>query len=288
MKKFTLIAGALVLATTGINAQDPVFANPTLEDGSFIVKYDLANHCFASDNDFELDETFVFAIDVTGTEYETVVGQPSRNPAVLGRGMAHDFYVNNEVTGFEHFESNGNLDGRLFHIEGNIYGATFNLFQLAQGRYKDTCYGLYQVDGIDTYDALQPGAVTIFGANHFAFGWSQTNHGEEWWSAIAEPIYTLWFHTAPYTGTKTSPDFYFDDYTEGPAFEGCDSSVYTDKGYAVPEAYEAVTGVKGISADNTNAPVEYFNLQGVRVANPENGLYIVRKGTDVKKVILKK
>ncbi len=36
-----------------------------------------------------------------------------------------------------------------------------------------------------------------------------------------------------------------------------------------------------------NAPVEYFNLQGVRVANPENGLYIRRQGNTVTKVIVK-
>ncbi len=35
-----------------------------------------------------------------------------------------------------------------------------------------------------------------------------------------------------------------------------------------------------------NAPVEYFNLQGIRVANPENGLFIRRQGKNVTKVIL--
>ena len=36
-----------------------------------------------------------------------------------------------------------------------------------------------------------------------------------------------------------------------------------------------------------NAPVEYFNLQGVRVAEPENGLYIRRQGKNVSKVFVK-
>lgn len=35
-----------------------------------------------------------------------------------------------------------------------------------------------------------------------------------------------------------------------------------------------------------NAPVEYYNLQGVRVENPSNGLYIKRQGSKVTKVIL--
>lgn len=43
-------------------------------------------------------------------------------------------------------------------------------------------------------------------------------------------------------------------------------------------------GVNDIVAnDDVNAPVEYFNLQGVKVVNPENGLYIVRQGNTVTK-----
>lgn len=44
------------------------------------------------------------------------------------------------------------------------------------------------------------------------------------------------------------------------------------------------SGIADVELDN-NAPVEYFNLQGVRVANPENGLYIMRQGDKVVKVI---
>lgn len=36
-----------------------------------------------------------------------------------------------------------------------------------------------------------------------------------------------------------------------------------------------------------NAPVEYFNLQGVRVENPANGIFIKRQGSKVEKVIVK-
>lgn len=46
-------------------------------------------------------------------------------------------------------------------------------------------------------------------------------------------------------------------------------------------------GVEGIIVDN-DAPVEYFNLQGIRVAEPSNGLYIRRQGKEVKKVFLSK
>lgn len=44
---------------------------------------------------------------------------------------------------------------------------------------------------------------------------------------------------------------------------------------------------KGVEIEAENAPVEYFNLQGVKVANPENGIFIRRCGSKVSKVILK-
>ena len=49
-----------------------------------------------------------------------------------------------------------------------------------------------------------------------------------------------------------------------------------------------MTSVDDVDIEDVNAPVEYFNLQGVRVANPENGLYIRRQGSKVEKVFLNK
>lgn len=45
-------------------------------------------------------------------------------------------------------------------------------------------------------------------------------------------------------------------------------------------------GVEGVAIDG-NTPAEYYNLQGVRVAEPENGLYIVRRGNKVTKEIVR-
>ncbi len=49
-----------------------------------------------------------------------------------------------------------------------------------------------------------------------------------------------------------------------------------------------VAGVEDIyvEPDYSNAPVEYFNLQGIRVANPENGIFIRRQGNKATKVRL--
>lgn len=48
-----------------------------------------------------------------------------------------------------------------------------------------------------------------------------------------------------------------------------------------------LSGVDDIVSDDANAPVEYYNLQGVRVANPESGLYIRVQGKKATKVLVK-
>ncbi|MDO4320641.1 MAG: choice-of-anchor J domain-containing protein [Bacteroidales bacterium] len=45
-------------------------------------------------------------------------------------------------------------------------------------------------------------------------------------------------------------------------------------------------GIADVNVDE-NAPVEFYNLQGVRVAEPENGIYIRRQGNSVSKVYVK-
>lgn len=54
----------------------------------------------------------------------------------------------------------------------------------------------------------------------------------------------------------------------------------------LPE-YAQDASVDGIEADNTAAPVEYYNLQGIRIDNPQAGsLYIVRRGDKATKVVM--
>lgn len=45
-----------------------------------------------------------------------------------------------------------------------------------------------------------------------------------------------------------------------------------------------ISGVEGVVADDENAPVEYFNLQGMRVSADQPGIYIRRQGSKVEKV----
>ncbi len=54
----------------------------------------------------------------------------------------------------------------------------------------------------------------------------------------------------------------------------------------VEDADGTAAGINAIDADNSNAPVEYYNLQGIRLGgdNLPAGIYIRRQGNDVKKV----
>ncbi|MDE6468233.1 MAG: hypothetical protein K2L28_04970 [Muribaculaceae bacterium] len=76
------------------------------------------------------------------------------------------------------------------------------------------------------------------------------------------------------------------------AVEGDDKSVYIYAfGAGAPGNKWKFTvskdnsGIESIEAD-TEAPAEYYNLQGIRVANPENGIFIRRQGAKATKVVL--
>lgn len=61
---------------------------------------------------------------------------------------------------------------------------------------------------------------------------------------------------------------------------------YIDQVYVYYKDVKQGSGVAETLVEE-DAPVEYYNLQGVRVANPENGLFIVKQGNKVSKKIFK-
>lgn len=64
---------------------------------------------------------------------------------------------------------------------------------------------------------------------------------------------------------------------------------YTEDGVKEIQSEGTSTGIDNVVADEdaVEAPVEYYNLQGVRVMNPTSGLYIKRQGTKVTKVMVR-
>lgn len=49
--------------------------------------------------------------------------------------------------------------------------------------------------------------------------------------------------------------------------------------------FPGYSGVESIDADNSDAPVIYYNLQGLPVDNPGNGIFFVRKGDKTYKIL---
>ena len=52
-------------------------------------------------------------------------------------------------------------------------------------------------------------------------------------------------------------------------------------------AVEGTVGVDGVEVENADAPVKYYNLQGVEVANPSNGIFIKVQGSKATKEYVK-
>lgn len=257
MKKFTLFAMAVIISAFYVTAQVQTLNNPKDAEGFYIVKWDCANETFAAANDFEVDETFTFAVDITGTPWVAWLAETPTNPGAT-RSLAI-----NKWTGFGDVDGNSN---RLKPIPGkpNIYAATWNLAQLATT--------------MDLAAATTQGARTYVFGQLFGFEYTSDNPGAGWWlwpSSIPGGTQVnpgtesgAIFATLPYTGTKTSAEFYNDDY---------DNELFGDsypvKGYA--PACAVVTDVEIISPDLPVSSYEYYNLQGAKlVKEPEEGLFI--------------
>ncbi len=85
---------------------------------------------------------------------------------------------------------------------------------------------------------------------------------------VAESGTKIIFHNG--SGTQTADlDFVPDSY-------------YTSKGFG-----GTISGIQDLYGDDADAEVEYYNLQGVRVMDPTPGIYIVRKGRQTAKIILR-
>ena len=62
------------------------------------------------------------------------------------------------------------------------------------------------------------------------------------------------------------------------------SSWYSSMKLSVDNENPEVSGVEGVEAENSE--VEYYNLQGVKVENPEKGIFIKKQGNKTTKVVL--
>jgi hypothetical protein len=258
MKKFTFLTFLFLIIAMVSTSQ--TLNNPKDGDGYYIVKWNCTTSAFDTANYIESDETFTFAVDVTGTPWEEwLKGTPTAAGATRALAI-------NKWTNF------GNVSGgtnRLKQIGDNIYAATWNLVQMA------TDMNVTAATGIDSI-------VYVYG-QVFGFEFTSENPGAGWWMWPAEiPAATqidpgapsgAIFRTLPYTGTKSSAELWSDDYEGGLFF----SNNTPEKGYTLP--CMVTTGIKDIS--KSDAPVighEYYNINGAKISRiPQNGIYIHKK-----------
>ncbi|MDE6685602.1 MAG: hypothetical protein K2J94_10630 [Duncaniella sp.] len=64
----------------------------------------------------------------------------------------------------------------------------------------------------------------------------------------------------------------------------CEDQFVTIQAYFAPSAS---TGIAVIEANDENAPVEFYNLNGQRVNEPANGVFIRKQGSKVEKVVIR-
>jgi len=224
MKKFFFFAAAAMMAMTASAAY--TLNNPVGDDGRYIVKWDCDKGGFAASNDIEVDESFVFAVDVTGT---WLADWLLETPAAAGatRGIAINKWT-----------SKGNVNGdtnRMKQISGNIFGMTVNYAQIATD---------------DFSEAMMKDSVLYVYGQIFGFEFTADNPGAGWWmwgenpvditKAPASPDDAL-FAFVPYTGTKTSAEFYTSDFEDG-------MFGYDAKGYAAP-CVELPSGLVAVTAN---------------------------------------
>ena len=73
---------------------------------------------------------------------------------------------------------------------------------------------------------------------------------------------------------------------DGPTFKAEDLVPQLTLSYTKASSGNGTVAVETISID-LNAPVEYYDLSGRRVANPDKGIYIIRQGNNVKKAFIR-
>lgn len=256
MKKITILLVSCLMFTMFSNAQ--TLNNPKDADGYYIVKWDCSEGTFAASNDMEADETFTFAVDVTGTPFADWLKE---TPTAAGatRALAINKWTNyGDVSGGTN---------RLKQIDENIFGATWNIIQMA------STMDVAAATGIDS-------VVYIYG-QVFGFEYTEDNPGAGWWmwpdgvdeGTAIDPGTGAIFRTLPYTGTETSPEIWSDDYEGGLFF----SNNQPEQGYTLP--CPQATGVHDVIEKKAEiVDHKYYNILGIELPEePRQGLYIHKK-----------
>ena len=207
--------------------------NPIGADGYYIVKWDCENDTWAESNDMEYDETFVFAVDLTGTKYESWVKSAQTRNGVT-------YPVENTIVSLNALRDDRGKEykdnrARLWHIKGNIYGAMYNFaqFETKDNAWNNTTPAIGEQTKIH---ARMFASATLFSDRCYDIEPSQKagsvwDFKDEWWCAQDnQPLFVF----APYTGTKTGAQFRTEEMTPGTHIFYDKDHYVVGNGYAAP------------------------------------------------------
>ncbi|MGM9816545.1 MAG: Ig-like domain-containing protein, partial [Lepagella sp.] len=139
-----------------------------------------------------------------------------------------------------------------------------------------TVFNQYKIDGSNIDVTTFPGKYAFLVVRE---------EGDTEWTRFAEPTAPAAFNWNFYDNETVSLDDYKDKKIQfGFEYVSTEECAGTWELKDIVVKGKTESGVANIELDESAAPV-YYNLQGVRVANPEKGLYIVVKGNKSSKVM---
>lgn len=163
------------------------------------------------------------------------------------------------------------MDNLNIFIRGDINGwgspDEWKLSKYAGSIYTFTCSDSQYIGVGDTFKVAD--------AN-----WGEINYGTSGGNLALDADYQVWYNADNISLDEEWYGVMFIDLTNAPS----DVWVFFSNDKDAKPDWEGLSGIEGVTIDS-NAPAAYYNLQGVRVAAPENGIFIVVKDGKASKIL---
>lgn len=174
----------------------------------------------------------------------------------------------------------------------NYEGNPFGKLEMKSGLYvKNTSDDAASLSIQMTIESLPNGNIQLCFpsacANYSEVGTFETQQGAKKADGTQHDLQTEWFPTSYGTAKATYTIRNYDYHQIGPVGG---SYSFTGNGPTVTVIYEysenSISGIHDVKG-GTEAKAEYFDLQGRKADAPAHGLYLVKKGNETQKVLVK-
>lgn len=149
----------------------------------------------------------------------------------------------------------------------------------------------------DTPDAPSSDGYTAYFDNSssnwskvYAYSWDAGNGNKEMLGSWPGSAITFdsesGYYKVTVSETMTTPMIIFNNGsgTQTADFSWINNGCYNANGY-IKTIMPEDSGIENIFPDD-NSPIEYYNMQGIRVTKPQKGLYLKKQGSKITKIIL--